>query len=87
MNSFYNMLSQKKSSHLHFFEGLYACFEGLYANFEGTTERIHCLFKRIYTILWMHVSMSPKRRLGSTHSTGSLEGVTFLAVAIVDKKI
>jgi hypothetical protein len=30
--------------------------------------------------------MSPKRRSGSTHSTGSLEGVTFLAVAIVDKK-
>ena len=34
-----------------------------------------------------HVSMSSKRRSGSTHSTRSLEGVTFLAVAIVDKII
>ena len=43
-------------------------------------------FEGIYVIPGRHVSMPPNRRSGSTHSTGSLEGVTFLAVAIVDKK-
>jgi hypothetical protein len=47
---------------------------------------IHSLFEGIYANLWRHVSISPKMRLGSSHSTGSLEGVTFLAVAIADKK-
>ena len=46
---------------------------------------IHKHFEDIHANLCRHVSISPQRRLGSSHSTGSLEGVTFLAVAIEDK--
>jgi hypothetical protein len=52
-----------------------ALFEGLYANFEG-----------IYASLWRLTSMSPKGGLDLRIPPGLLEGVTFLAVAIVDKK-
>ena len=38
-------------------------------------------------LIWRHQTLVPQGEGGdrSTHSTGSLEGVTFLAVVIVDK--
>ena len=55
-------------------------------SFKAKMTWFTAFFEGIYAIIWRHVSMSPEKRLGSTHSTGSLEGVTFLAVDIVDKK-